>query len=89
MPQEIMVELEAMMDARWAGLDFGAPWYDRVERKRASVMLERLSTWLSSSSRRNLSLVARELDFRVELDDVVLVRPGRPARGRRRRVTRW
>ena len=66
-----LLELEAMMDARWAGLDFGAPWYDRVERKRASVMLERLSTWLTSS-RRDLRLVARELDFRVELDDVVL-----------------
>ena len=66
-----LVELEAMMNARWAGLDFGAPWYDRVERKRASVMLERLSTWLTTS-RRDLQLVARELDFRVELDDVVL-----------------
>ena len=66
-----LMELEAMMDARWAGLDFGAPWYDRVERKRASVMLERLSTWLSAS-RRDLRLVARELDFRVELDDVIL-----------------
>ena len=66
-----MMELEAMMDSRWAGLDFGAPWYDRVERKRASSMLERLSTWLVSS-RRDLTLAARELDFRVELADVVL-----------------
>jgi superfamily I DNA/RNA helicase/RecB family exonuclease len=64
-------ELERMMDDRWAGLDFGAPWYDRVERKRASAMLVRLSTWLSAS-RRDLSLVARELDFRVVVDEVEL-----------------
>ena len=39
--------------------------------KRASTMLERLSTWLNSS-RRELTLVARELDFRVSVDDVEL-----------------
>ena len=64
-------ELERMMDDRWAGLDFGAPWYDRVERKRASAMLDRLSTWLSAS-RADLTLIARELDFRVVVDDVEL-----------------
>ena len=31
-----------MMDERWSGLDFGAQWYERVERKRASAMLDRL-----------------------------------------------
>jgi RecB family exonuclease len=66
-----LAELETMMDARWSGLDFGAPWYDRVERKRASVMLDRLSSWLTSS-RTELGLVARELDFRVEVGDVEL-----------------
>ncbi|MCW2529427.1 MAG: putative ATP-dependent helicase [Pseudonocardiales bacterium] len=60
-------ELEAMMTERWPGLDFGAPWYGRLQRKKATQMLERLSTWLSTS-RTELSLVGQELAFSVEID---------------------
>ena len=64
-------QLETMMTERWPGLDFGAPWYGRVQRKRATVMLERLSDWLLGS-RAQLELVGKELKFQARLDDVVL-----------------
>ena len=56
--------LEQEMDERWPGLDFGAAWYGRSQRKRASVMLQRLSRWLTSG-RAGLSLVGREQPFEV------------------------
>jgi RecB family exonuclease len=59
--------LEEMMNERWPGLDFGAPWYARLQRKKATQMLKRLSSWLSAS-RKDLALVGQELAFSVEID---------------------
>ncbi len=64
-------DFELMMDQQWTGLDFGAVWFNRTQRRRATVMLERLATWLTSS-RDGLSLLAREQPFEATLGDVVL-----------------
>jgi superfamily I DNA/RNA helicase/RecB family exonuclease len=64
-------QMEDMMSARWPAFDFGAPWYGRVQRKRASTMLARLSQWLTES-RTELTLIGRELAFSASLDDAVL-----------------
>ena len=66
-----LAELEKMMDDRWPGLDFDAPWYARTQRKRASAMLARLADWLAVS-RDELRLIGQEVPFSVRLDDVEL-----------------
>ncbi|MEP6851476.1 MAG: ATP-dependent DNA helicase [bacterium] len=67
-----LAELERLMDERWPALDFGAPWYARAERNRASRMLQRLAEWLGTS-RTELTLIGREEPFDVHLDDVELI----------------
>jgi RecB family exonuclease len=57
-----------MLDERWASLDFGASWYARNERVRASEFLKRLVTWLRES-RAELELVGIEEDFHVQVGD--------------------
>jgi superfamily I DNA/RNA helicase/RecB family exonuclease len=66
-----LAELESMMDERWSQLDFGAIWYGRSQRTRASKMLQRLAEWLAIS-RDELTLAAAEEKFSVQLDDIVL-----------------
>ncbi len=62
-----IARLEELMDERWPALDFGAAWYGRQQRKRASVMLQRLSDWLKNG-RAGLELVGREQPFEVAVD---------------------
>jgi ATP-dependent exoDNAse (exonuclease V) beta subunit len=63
-PDADLATLEAMLDERWASLDFGARWYSRNERVRARAFLTRLVSWLHDS-RAELELVAIEEPFRV------------------------
>ena len=66
-PDADLATLEAMLDERWASLDFGALWYSRNERVRARTFLTRLVSWLHDS-RDELELVAIEAPFRVTVD---------------------
>ncbi len=66
-PDADLATLEAMLDERWASLDFGAAWYSRNERVRARSFLTRLVSWLHDS-RGDLELVAIEAPFRVSVD---------------------
>lgn len=70
-----LAELEAMMTERWGALDFGAAWYGRKQRARASSMLQRLSTWLESE-REGLELIGREQPFEVEVEEGRIVLRG-------------
>jgi RecB family exonuclease len=63
-PDADLATLEAMLDERWASLDFGARWYSRNERVRAREFLTRLVSWLHDS-RAELELVAIEEKFSV------------------------
>ena len=64
-------ELTALLEQGWARLDFGAPWHAVAERARAQRMLVALASWLAKS-RSELTLVAREEPFRVQIGDAVL-----------------
>ena len=66
-PDADLATLEAMLDERWASLDFGARWYSRNERVRAREFLTRLVSWLHES-RAELELVAIEEQFQVAVD---------------------
>jgi superfamily I DNA/RNA helicase/RecB family exonuclease len=65
-------ELEAMLDAQWAGLDFGARWFAENERIRARAILVRLVEWMRAS-RDRLELMSIEQEFRADVDDAELV----------------
>jgi RecB family exonuclease len=65
------VELEAMLDEQWPGLEFGAKWFSVNERKRATRILGRLVQWLVDS-RTALDLIDIERDFGVEVGDAWL-----------------
>jgi RecB family exonuclease len=64
-------ELEEMLDQQWAALDFGATWFARNERGRASRILEVLLDWLVAS-RADLELVGIEKPFRAQVGDALL-----------------
>jgi superfamily I DNA/RNA helicase/RecB family exonuclease len=71
-PDADLGTLEAMLDERWATLDFGAQWYSRNERLRAQGFLTRLVGWLQSS-RSELELVGIETPFQAAVGDAELV----------------
>jgi superfamily I DNA/RNA helicase/RecB family exonuclease len=64
-------ELMARLEPGWARLEFSAPWQSVSELVRARRMLTRLAGWLLES-RTNLTFVAAEESFRVEVGDAVL-----------------
>jgi superfamily I DNA/RNA helicase/RecB family exonuclease len=70
-PGATVAELEAMLDAQWPALEFGAAWFSVNERKRATRILGRLVQWLVDS-RVALDLVDIERDFGVEVGDAYL-----------------
>ncbi|MDT4936777.1 MAG: hypothetical protein QOG80_448 [Pseudonocardiales bacterium] len=78
-------ELERMLDERWSDLDFGAQWYAAHERERAKRIIARLAAWLIES-RGELTLIAAERGFGVEVGDALLAgrvdRLERDAQGR-------
>jgi superfamily I DNA/RNA helicase/RecB family exonuclease len=65
-------ELEALVDARWPALDFGAQWFAANERERASAILAVLRDWIRSSRDEGLELVAVEQSFRSAVGDALL-----------------
>jgi superfamily I DNA/RNA helicase/RecB family exonuclease len=65
-------DLEALLTAKWDGLDFGARWHARNERERASTILAVLLRWLQDSRAAGLELVAIEDKFSAEVGDAVL-----------------
>jgi superfamily I DNA/RNA helicase/RecB family exonuclease len=72
-PAELtLAQAEALLDARWGELEFGASWFADNERERASGMLVRLVEWLRDS-RQRLELVGVELPFDVLVGDVRLI----------------
>ena len=66
-----LAELEALLDARWSRLDFGAPWLAEHQRLRARTMLAKLVAWLGDT-RADLSVIAVERDFDVVVGDARL-----------------
>jgi len=66
-----LAELEALLDARWSRLDFGAPWLAEHQRLRARTMLAKLVAWLGDT-RTDLSVIAVERDFDVVVGDARL-----------------
>ena len=62
---------ERELDELWSTIDFGATWFAANERDRARGMLERLVAWLRES-RTELTRVAIERDFRVQVGDASL-----------------
>jgi superfamily I DNA/RNA helicase/RecB family exonuclease len=66
-----LAELEALLDARWSTLDFGARWLADHERARARTMLAKLVAW-RLDTRSELDLVAAERDFDVVVGDARL-----------------
>ncbi|MEO6886279.1 MAG: ATP-dependent DNA helicase [Jatrophihabitantaceae bacterium] len=70
-PDTDLATFERLLDERWAGLDFGAPWFAANERVRAGVILAKLVTWLQDS-RGELTLISREDGFKVEVGDAVI-----------------
>jgi superfamily I DNA/RNA helicase/RecB family exonuclease len=71
-PQASLADLEALLDARWPGLDFGAGWHALNERERASHILEVLMEWLADSRAEGLEQVDIELELAVEIGDALL-----------------
>ncbi|WP_338179835.1 ATP-dependent DNA helicase [Jatrophihabitans sp.] len=71
-PDATIDELQAMLDARWPGLDFGAEWHALNERERAGQILEVLVDWLATSRAGGLDLVDIERPLSVEIGDAVL-----------------
>jgi RecB family exonuclease len=66
-----LAELEALLDARWSRLDFGARWLAEHQRLRARTMLAKLVAWLRDT-RASLSMIAVEQDFDVVVGDARL-----------------
>jgi superfamily I DNA/RNA helicase/RecB family exonuclease len=64
-------QLTELLERGWSRLDFSAPWHAVTERARAQRMLEALASWLVKS-RTELTLVAREEPFTVQIGDAVL-----------------
>jgi RecB family exonuclease len=63
-----LAEFERQLGEVWNSIDFGASWFADNERARASLMLERLVTWLRES-RADLTRVAVERQFSVVVGD--------------------
>ena len=59
-------ELEGALDAAWARLDAGAPWFARRELLRVRAMLAAFQGWVRSSREEGLRLV--DVERAVELD---------------------
>ncbi|MFC4004322.1 ATP-dependent helicase [Prauserella oleivorans] len=59
-------ELKAQLDAEWAKVDAGAPWFSRRERRRVDQMMQNFLAWLRQS-RSELTQVGVEQDMEVEL----------------------
>ncbi|WP_134712715.1 ATP-dependent helicase [Saccharomonospora xinjiangensis] len=57
------------LDAAWAKVDAGAPWFSRKERARIEAMVRNFLAWLHQS-RSELTQHAVEQDMRVELPQV-------------------
>jgi RecB family exonuclease len=70
-PEAGLAELEALLDAQWPSLDFGAVWFAENERVRARGILARLVDWLRAS-RNELELVAVEEKFSAVVGDAEL-----------------
>jgi len=71
-------KLRAALDAAWAAVDAGAPWFSRRERQRIERMVDAFRDWLTAS-RPELTQVAVEwaLDIKVGPDqDVEEPKPG-------------
>ncbi|MDQ2838493.1 MAG: ATP-dependent helicase [Actinomycetota bacterium] len=66
-----VAELTELLEQGWSRLDFGAPWHATGERARAQRMLVELAGWLTSS-RAELTLVAKEAPFKVTVGDAQL-----------------
>ncbi|MEU6643650.1 ATP-dependent DNA helicase [Saccharomonospora sp. NPDC046836] len=59
-------QLKAELDAAWAKVDAGAPWFSRRERRRVEQMVQNFLAWLHTS-RTELTQLAVEQDIEVEL----------------------
>ncbi|PXY32479.1 ATP-dependent helicase [Prauserella muralis] len=59
-------QLRAELDAAWAKVDAGAPWFSRRERRRVEQMMDNFLTWLRQS-RAELTQLAVEQDMEVDL----------------------
>ena len=66
-------ELHEALDAAWASVDAGAPWFSRQELGRTRAMLRSFLAW-RESSRRELTEVAVESDLEVAVAEGVTVR---------------
>jgi superfamily I DNA/RNA helicase/RecB family exonuclease len=64
-------QLQALLEQGWNRLEFSAPWQRDGEFVRATEMLRKLGAWLSAS-RDDLSLVATEQSFTVDVGDARL-----------------
>jgi RecB family exonuclease len=71
-PDTTVDEIEAMLDARWRGLDFRADWHALNERERVSAVLGVLVRWLAASRAGGLELVDVEREFRAPAGDAIL-----------------
>jgi RecB family exonuclease len=70
-PEQVTPQLlDERIDAGWAGLDIGGPWFTEKERERARRMVAKLVSWLRDNPR---ALVAVEEGFEVRLGRAVLV----------------
>jgi superfamily I DNA/RNA helicase/RecB family exonuclease len=68
--------LREALDAAWAKVDAGAPWFSRRERSRVEQMVRNFLSWLETS-RAELAQLGVEQDIEVELpvgEDGMLVR---------------
>ncbi|MDP9093576.1 MAG: ATP-dependent helicase [Actinomycetota bacterium] len=70
-PGTDLAEFERLLDEKWATLDFGAAWFARNERARATSILARLAAWLRDS-RAEFEEVGTERDFGVEVGDALI-----------------
>ena len=68
---QTLEEFEAQLQEVWDSIDFGASWFADNERARATVMLQRLVTWLRES-RERLTRVGVEQEFEASVGDVVI-----------------
>jgi superfamily I DNA/RNA helicase/RecB family exonuclease len=69
--EQTLEDFERQLDAQWGRIDFGATWLAANERQRAREMLTRLVQWLRES-RAELTRVAVERDFQVEVGDALI-----------------
>ncbi|HJQ43996.1 MAG TPA: ATP-dependent DNA helicase [Jatrophihabitantaceae bacterium] len=71
-PDTTRDEIEAMLDARWSGLEFRASWHASNERERVSRILDVLVNWMQTSRDDGLELVDVEREFRASVGDATL-----------------